>query len=226
MDIIKSAFVELYPKKEFSYTTKIIFSNHFSMYNASIVKRQSSIEVRASGLWKDVAQDILFGLVQTLLVKFFGPPENETYNMKLYDQFLKNVHLSIPKKDTDKELEESFNRVGEQFLSDTVELSNLKWGTYSTRKLGSYDFQTDTIVISKALQGKDQRMLDYVMFHEMLHKKLKFSTTKSKKHFHTSEFHGWEKRFPQHEEIENELKKLGRKASKKNLLSWIGERFK
>lgn len=222
-DLITQAFTEIYPDKEFVYTPKITFSRRFSQYNASIMRRGSFLEIRASAAWKTVNNDIFRGLVQTLLVKLFGQPKAQTYAIDLYNRFLKNVHVSIPKTAADKDLEASFHRVNNQFFSGQVELTNLTWGTYSTRKLGSYDFQTDNISISKMLQGKDNRLLDYVMFHEMLHKKLKFSNKKTKNYFHTAEFKSWEKRFPLHEEIEQELKRLGKK---KTLLSWVNERFK
>ncbi len=222
-DILSQAFREIYPEKEFSYTPKITFSRRFSQYNASIVKKGSFLEIRASLAWKTVNKDIFRGLLQTLLAKLFGQPEGQTYAMDLYNRFLKNVHVSIPKTATDKELEASFHRVNSQFFSDLVELSNLKWGACSARKLGSYDFQTDTISISKMLCGKDNRLLDYVMFHEMLHKKLKFSHNKMKNYFHTAEFKSWEKKFPLHNEIEQELRRLGKK---KTLVSWLNERFK
>ncbi len=224
MDVIKRAFTELFPEREFPYATKLTFSGRFTAYNASVMKRHSFIEIRASRAWKGVADDIMLGLVQTLLVKLFGHVKDETYNMRLYDQFLKNIHISIQKKEPDKMLAESFNRVACEFFSNTVEMPNLRWGSCSKRKLGSYDFQTDTIVISRILLGKDLRLIDYVVFHEILHKKLKFSKTNGRKHFHTAEFRGWEKRFPQNEEIEEELKRIGR--NKKTLLSWLGERFK
>ena len=223
-DLIKESFVQLYPEKNFNYSPKISYSNKFSKYNASIIRRGYSLEIRASGAWKEISNDIFIGLVQTLLIKLFGQPVSQTYAMDMYSRFIKNIHISIPKIETDKVLEESFNRVNEQFFSNQLETANLKWGEYSKRRLGSYDFQTDTIKISKILGGRDNRLLDYVMFHEMLHKKLKFSNKKTKNYFHTSEFRDWEKKFPLHEEIEYELKYLGRK--KKNLLVWLSEKFK
>lgn len=222
-NLVTLAYTELYPEKELPYATKITFSPRFSQYNASIVRRGEAVEIRVSEAWKTVNDDIFRGLIQTLLVKLFGQPNAQTYAMDLYNRFLKNVHVSIPKIAIDKELGESFHRINNQFFSGQIELTNLKWGGYSARKLGSYDFQTDMISISKILQGKDNRLLDYVMFHEMLHKKLKFSNKKAKNYFHTAEFKSWEKRFPLHEETELELRKLGKK---KTLLSWFNERFK
>ncbi|MBI4441094.1 SprT-like domain-containing protein [Candidatus Woesearchaeota archaeon] len=224
--IIRRAFEQLYPGKEFPYTSRVTFSARFRQYNASIVRCAASLEVRASRQWEGVNQDIFTGLIQTLLVKLFGQPIQQPYTIDLYNRFIRNVHVSIPKTTSDALLEDSFVRVNGQFFSGQVELANLKWGGSSTRKLGCYDFQTDTITISQALLGQDNRLLDYVMFHEMLHKKLKFASKKMKNYFHTSEFREWEKKFPLHEEIEHELRQLGRKGVRKNLFTWFGEKFK
>jgi hypothetical protein len=51
-------------------------------------------------------------------------------------------------------------------------------------------------------------MMDYVMYHEMLHKKHKFSSKGSRIMHHTKEFRSSESAFPNSEIIEKRLRTL------------------
>jgi predicted metal-dependent hydrolase len=79
------------------------------------------------------------------------------------------------------------------------------WGNTTFRKLGSYTYQSDTITMSPILRG-NARYLDYVMFHEMLHKKHRYYKTKTGRmaHHHTA-FKNDEATYPEVEKINKEL---------------------
>jgi len=66
-------------------------------------------------------------------------------------------------------------------------------------------------------------LLDYVMYHEMLHKKIKFDHTKNSKRYHTTEFRNMEKKFSNSEKCEKELSII---ASKRKLTSKLLGLFK
>ena len=125
--------------------------------------------------------------------------------------FLKKVHLAVPKEKIDPILEKSFDRVNDKYFYGMIEKPNLVWGKKSFRKFGSYDYGSDTISISRSLEPHP-RLLDYVMYHEALHKKHKFTTSGARTRHHTSEFRKSEKRFENAAEME---KMLGRLASKR-----------
>ena len=61
-------------------------------------------------------------------------------NMELYNLFLKNVHVAIPKTKSDPLLEESFNRANDAYFNGMMDIPNLEWGNDSTSKLGSYHY--------------------------------------------------------------------------------------
>ena len=91
-----------------------------------------------------------------------------------------------------------------------ITMPNLVWGSNSTTKLGSYEYGTDTITMSRIL-ADDEECLDYVMYHEMLHKKVKFYTKNNKSYSHTSEFRRKEKEFENFEAVDKRLEMLVRK---------------
>ena len=91
-----------------------------------------------------------------------------------------------------------------------IEKPNLVLGN-GTSKLGSYEYGVDTINISRILLNGKRELLDYVMYHEMLHKKHKFYTKSGRSYHHTSAFKKAEKKFENAEEIEEKLARLCRK---------------
>ncbi|MFC1727978.1 SprT-like domain-containing protein [Nanoarchaeota archaeon] len=215
MDIIEKAFRELFPNRQFNYSTKVKYSDQFNDYGANISVSINSLQVKLSKKWYRVSNEIKIGLIQELLVKVFKAKKN-TLNMDLYNTFVKKLPQVIPKTNINPDLLESFNRVNERYFDDLIDVPNLEWGANSTSKLGSYDFKTDRISISSALQ--EEELLDYVMYHEMLHKKHKFSANKGRNLFHSSKFRKAEKEFENASDIEQRLKRLSLRRNIRKLL--------
>lgn len=207
MDIIEEAFRGLYPR-EFSYNAKIKYSGKFKDYNANVKFYRDNLQFGMSKKWRTVSRAIKIGLLQELMQSLFGGKKT-TMNIDLYNGFIKNLHISITKSISDPILEESYERVNEKYLNGLLENPNLKFGKSSTTSLATYDYQTDTINFSRILR-KDFDVLDYVMYHELLHKKLKFEHKNGKSYHHTTEFRRLEKQFENHAEMENRLKRLTR----------------
>ena len=131
--------------------------------------------------------------------------------MELYNLFMKNVHLAVPKTKTDEILEESFNSINENYFNGMLDKPNLQWGNASTSKLGSYEYGSDTITISTIFKDARQELLDYVMHHEMLHKKFKFESKNGRHLHHSPEFKKMEAKFKNGEFVEKEISRLARK---------------
>ena len=187
MGIVEDSFNELYPDKEFNYSSSMKYSGRFKIYGANVKKIGNYLEFGLSKKWKIVGDDIKIGLIQTLLVKLFGKG-GSTNNVDLYNIFIKKLHIAVPKDNIDAELEKSFDGVNEKYFFGIIEKPNLKWGSDSLSKLGYYEYQTDTITISSIFRNSPACLLDYVMYHEMLHKKHKFNVKNGRSYHHTPEF--------------------------------------
>ena len=209
MNLIEKAFFGLYPKKVLAYETKLNYSRRLKPYNANVKISGNKLQFSLSKEWCSVDEEIVIGLLQELLMRVFKG-KCKTRNIELYYTFIKKLHLVAPKTKQDKILEDSFERVNAKYFYGLMEKPNLVFGNYTTTKLGSYDFHTDTITISSILRHTEPELLDYVMYHEMLHKKLKFSNRGLKTYHHTSEFKKREKEFENSELMESKLKKLVR----------------
>jgi len=214
--IIKKAFNELYPDKEIDFESRLRYSKAFKGYNANVKFTKTYKEFRLSYLWKDVSDEIKIGLIQSLLNKVYHT-KISTLNQELYEIFLKKLPVLTPKTEFEPLLIDSFNRVNAKYLDSLIIMPNLEWGGKNFRTLGTYDYGTDTIRISNVL-SKDQNLLDYVMYHECLHKKFKFQKNGTRTVHHSREFREWERRY-EDPEIEDKLKKFLRK---KRLMDSIG----
>ena len=209
-ELIKEAFQQLYPEKELRYSVSLKYSRKFKPYNANVKRYGDNLMFNFSRDWKKISKEIQIGLVQELLTRILKEKNKKTVNMELYNLFMKNVHISIPKTKTDDILEASFDRVNESYFNGMLDKPNLQWGNESVSKLGSYEYGSDTITISTIFKNEKQ-LLDYVMHHEMLHKKFKFSSNNGRTVHHSAEFRKMESKFEKRDLMEKEISKLARR---------------
>ena len=206
MDTAEQAFRELYPEKDFNYTIILKYSDKFKDYNGNIrySPMSRSIRIGLSRKWRTIDAEIRMGMIQELLMKVLGGRKRTKY-VDYYNIFMKKVHLAAPKTKSDPLLEDSFKMLNERFFFGTMEQPNLVFNGDSHSKLGSYEYGSDTINVSLVMKDAPRQLLDYVMYHEKLHKRLKFYNKNGKSFHHTSEFREWESRFGDIDSLEKEL---------------------
>jgi predicted metal-dependent hydrolase len=146
-------------------------------------------------------------LTQSLLLKILKQKKN-TPNLELYHHFIKSIPILTPKTETDPILEPSFKKINQTFFQNEMEQPNLIWGQPSFRKLASYNFHNDTITISTFFKDARPEVLNFLMYHEMLHKHHKFHVKNNRSSFHSPQFKHAEKQYPQHQEIEKEINRI------------------
>lgn len=217
MNLAEVAYRRLFPGKPYSYSFRLRYSGRFSGFNGNVSKSGSAITVSLSKSWRGVNSDIQVGIIQELYVKLFKMKVN-TLEMDLYSNFLRSVHSELPKTRSHPVLAASFKRVNSRFFSGLVETPNLVLSN-GTSLLGFYDYGRDQISISRILL-KDEELLDFVMYHEMLHKCLKFRSSSGRTNHHTKEFREAERRFPGYEECERRLNRLVRRSKWQSLFTW------
>ncbi len=216
--LITRSFQELYPDRfAGQYTFTLSYSGKFTDYNANVKYRSNHYTFNLSRKWYPIDDDIKVGLIQSLFNKIFKTKKSTT-NIDLYNLFIRRLARVITKTKADPDLVASFNRVNEQYMNALIERPNLVWGTDSFRTLGHYRYTTDTITISTILK-EDLELLDYVMYHEMLHKKFQFESKNGRSFHHTPEFKRAEQRFHNASLLEQRLSRL---ASRHRRFSWLG----
>jgi len=210
MNLIQESYQRLFPDKQFNYKTKIEYNRRLSPFNANITRSSDEIKINVNLQWKNIDDEIKIGLMQHLLTKIFKSKRN-TPNIELYHNFLKQIPSMTPKTKTDFILEKSFNRVNEQFFGGGMQQPNLQWGKEARRKLASYNYQSDMVTVSNVYKNASQQVLDYLMYHELLHKHFQFTCKNGRSTYHSREFKEAERLFPNQKEVEQETHKLARK---------------
>jgi len=113
-------------------------------------------------------------------------------------------------------LEDSYQRVNKEYFDGELSRPHLVWSSRLTyRKFGHYQWDIDTVMISRTLDNNrvPEYLLDYVMYHELLHKKMGIRDVNGRRISHTSEFRAAEKRFNRFEEAKKRLVRLSKKKS-------------
>ncbi len=216
--LVAKAFRMLYPDKyDGQYTFVLEYSGRFNDYNANVRYSRDTFTFNLSKKWKAIDEEITIGLIQSLLNRV-QKTKKSTPNIELYNIFVKRLHKVVPKTRSDPLLAESFARVNDLYFDGIIEQPNLVWGQSSFRTLGHYAYTTDTVTISSILR-EDPELLDYVMYHELLHKKLKFDHSTGRSRYHTREFKREERRFRDAEILERRLASIARKS---RVRSWFG----
>ncbi len=109
------------------------------------------------------------------------------------------------------DLSEMFRKINRQYFNNELTQPRLLWSARSSsRRLGTYQPDADTISISRRLDNRDipQILVEYVLYHEMLHKKLGLKEVNGRRYAHTSTFRKLEKQFEGYVEAEKVMKAM------------------
>lgn len=108
-----------------------------------------------------------------------------------------------------------FSKLNQEYFEGKLEQPRLMWSARkSIRRLGTYQPDSDTITINKSLDGNDipHYLVEYVMYHEMLHKKIGLKEVNGRHYAHTKEFKKAEKRYRAYQQAEKAIKQLNQSA--------------
>ena len=207
-NLIKKAYFDLFQNNS-KFEFNLTYSGRFSKYNAKVTMSFAKINFYLSKSWKEIDENIQIGLIQDLLRKLFKSKKT-TDNINLYHNFIKSLDKYDLGSYEDIILKNSFEKINKKFFNSKLDMPHLKWGKRNLTKLGSYNFHTNTLMISNIFKS-DNDLLDYVMYHELLHKSMKYDHNKTNNRFHTSEFRRREKSFSNEDyekKISNFIKKI------------------
>lgn len=114
------------------------------------------------------------------------------------------------------DLEESFQRVNLTYFGGRMERPLLGWNQTPTfNKFGHYQPARDSVMISVSLDHPEVsvQLLDYVMYHELLHKKHGAILVNGRRLAHSPAFRNDERQYIGWEKAEQELTRLARRQA-------------
>jgi hypothetical protein len=102
-------------------------------------------------------------------------------------------------------LSDALERVRAAYFGDEMRRPALCWSrTFTGCKFGHYDAVRDTVMVSASLDRRDvpEHVIDFIVYHELVHRKLGVRWTGDRRDAHTPEFRAEEKRFARYAEVQ------------------------
>jgi len=99
------------------------------------------------------------------------------------------------------DLEAIFESLNQKYFKGMLERPRLTWSARrSRRRLGYFHPESDAITISRSLddKGTQSLLIEYILYHEMLHKALGIRESNGRRYAHTREFKIAEKKFKEY----------------------------
>lgn len=224
MNLAEKALAELFPGRQEKRKLSVQYHNRFSKYNANVKYNASEIKFALSSHFKELSEEIQQGVIEYLLCKMYGA-KKQTTNMDLYHSFMKHLANVAKVEDKDPYLQVRFQMINERYFHGMLSEPNLVWGKQAYRKLGHYEYASDTILISSIFKramedAKVEELVDFVVYHEMLHKKHQYDHKKERAVHHSKAFREDEAKWHD-KDVEKKLSWfLSKRRIKKLLWDW------
>jgi hypothetical protein len=105
----------------------------------------------------------------------------------------------------------AFERVNAAYFDGKLDRPHLQWNrTRTRRKYGHYDESRDTVMVSQTLDAAavPDYVIDFIVYHELLHRTLGTPVVKGRRRVHTTAFRNAERDFRHYAEARSFLGKL------------------
>ena len=197
----------------------------FAHLNNTIRLRQGRVLVRLSDLLQTAPEPVIEALAHILLRKLYRRAIPESYNARyrrfigrkeivaqthLIRQIRGRKQLGSP-QGLHYDLEALFDDLNQRFFQGWMGRPNLSWAQAAARRnLAHYDPAHNAILVSRVFDSPriPREVLEYVLYHEMLHLRFPVRMRGSRRCVHSAEFRQEERRFPGWAEAEAALKRL------------------
>jgi hypothetical protein len=191
----------------------------YSTIKATIRREDGTVYARLSDVLGEAPADIKKVIGTILLCKLMRaecPREavlaykgylNSPEIMNQYNELrrTRGAKILLGPKGRFHNLEDSFHRVNRQYFCGDMPKPQLTWSVKRTRaRLGHEDAAMNTVVISRSLDRFEvpEYVLDYVMYHELLHIRHGSKYKDGRTRIHTREFRADERKCAQWREAE------------------------
>jgi len=202
----------------------------------TIRSRNGKVFVRISEICRDAPPEVQKALAFILVSKLLRKKISAQI-LKIYRAFVQSPEIQAKATENKRrkgrkiittssgevyDLNEIFARLNAIYFQNSISRPTLTWSQRKTfRILGHHDSTHETIVISKSLDDKKipPFVVEFVVFHEMLHIFHPTIQRNNRRYNHTPQFRRDEKKFTFYDEaekwIERNVKNLKRRAKRK-----------
>ena len=223
LEIFQETYSELRPGTPIPELKIEFFA--FANVNNTIRLRGGRLLVRLSDLLEGAPEAILRAIAHILLAKMYRRPihraEAARYRKYVGSQdIVRKAHLVRQIRGSKRlrsphghfyDLDEVFERLNLRFFHGLMARPRMSWSQTKTRRiLGHYDPAHNAIIISRIFDhpAVPAYVLEYIVYHEMLHLKHPVRLKGSRRCVHSPEFQAEERLFPRVAEANAFLKRL------------------
>ena len=198
----------------------------FAGLNHTARFQDNRLLIRVSDIFVDAPREVMASLALILLAKLYRKKTDRTHHQS-YRAFILRTEIQeraraarssrgrapreIGARGKCADLDACFDRLNGQYFGGALDKPRISWSTKRSRHiLGRYDATHHMIFISRIFDSRNipAYVLDYIMFHEMLHIKHRSRIHDSRVLVHTSEFRSDERRFAHYRDARLWLKNL------------------
>jgi predicted metal-dependent hydrolase len=210
-EIFQRAYRELRPHTPVPLTHIRFYP--FVSINNTIRLRQGELYVRLSDLLEGAPEPVLHAIAHILLAKLYRTPVDRAQSAR-YRRYVASHDISAKARLVRQmrgrkhihsargrhyHLEEIFEDLNRRFFHGLMGRPQLTWSqNHARNRLGHYDPAHNTIVISRVFDHPrvPRYVVEYIVFHEMLHLKHPVRLRGSRRCVHSQEFLTEETLFP------------------------------
>lgn len=197
----------------------------FANVNNTIRLRSGRLLVRLSDLLEGAPETVLRAIAHILLAKMYRQPIDRGHAARYRKhvashEIVRKAHLVRqirgrkllrPARGHFYDLDAIFEELNARFFHGLLARPRMSWSQTKTRRiLGHYDPAHNAIIISRVFDhpAAPRYVLEYIVYHEMLHLKHPVKLRGSRRCVHSAEFQAEEKLFPRAAEANAFLKRL------------------
>lgn len=198
----------------------------FAGLSHTVRLRDGRLQVRLSDIFIDAPSEVHESLALILLAKLYRKKVDDSHH-RTYRAFTLRGDIQerarLARHDRGRaarmassrgrhvDLDAVFDRVNEQYFEGKLDKPKLSWSAKKAKYvLGRYDAFHQAIFVSCVFDSCEvpAYVVDYIMFHEMLHVKHQSCVHDTRLVVHTAEFRNEERRFRQYEDAKRWLKEI------------------
>jgi hypothetical protein len=195
--------------------------------NHTIRSRAGRIHVRISDIFRDAPPGVQRALAFILIAKLLRRPTPQVHE-RIYRDYAFSPKIQ---RDADMEglrrgrkavstsrgsyhnLDRLFSRLNQRYFDGEMEKPALAWSQRRTRRILGHSYRNDqTIIISRTLDAPDvpEWLVEYILYHEMLHIKHPARVVKGRRLSHSKAFLADEERYHHFDEAQEWLDREAR----------------
>jgi SprT-like family len=197
----------------------------FAGLRSTIIVRDGAVKARVSDVLAEASPLVLEALAEILLARIYRRrPSREARECYLAYTLRPAIRHRIdaarrerstkrllPPGGRHYDLEQIFHSLNHRFFGGQLHTARIGWShQYSRHILGHYDSGHATIIVSRKLDSPSipRYLVEYVVYHEMLHIRFPIGRRGHRRVVHSREFREAEKQFPQYELACRTLRRL------------------